>query len=346
MTLIHFTRFAGRLVRQPPSPFRVGLLLASVLAYGSTGFLFFELPNKPDLTLADTLWWSIVTITTVGYGDLFPVTAAGRFLVAAPMMLFGIGLLGWVISLATNALVEARNLELRGMSKVTHTRHFVLFNYPGLDKVERVIEELRQDEDGREHDIVLVDEDLTELPPELGERGISFVRGTPSRDETLRRANVDEALHAIILTKTPGDARSDAQNLLIALAIEGRQKSVRTTVECVDPSSEEILRKTGCDSIVCLARFEAHFVGNEVLQPGMQSVVDGLLSAKGAHQLCLSDAGAGLRTFADVVEVCRGQQHVPLGLLRGAESLMNPEPTLSVERGDRIISVGARRLRA
>lgn len=66
-----------------------------VMSFGSIGILFAEL-NSPDgniRTAEDALWWSLTTVTTVGYGDHFPVTTAGR-IVAGLLMICGIGIFG------------------------------------------------------------------------------------------------------------------------------------------------------------------------------------------------------------------------------------------------------------
>lgn len=321
-------------------------LLVAILAYGTTGFVYFELSAKPELGWLDGLWWAIVTVTTVGYGDYFPTTTGGRFLVAAPLMFFGIGLLGYVVSLATTALVEARSKELRGMVPVSFKKHVVIFNYPGIAKIERVLAELRHDEEfGNSHEIVLVDEDLAELPPELLKQHVHFIKGSPSRDETLQRANIDQATHAIVLAKRAGDPQCDAQNLIITLAIEARTKAVRTTVECIEVSAGELLRKAGCDSIVCLARFDAQFISNEVLQPGTQSVVNTLMSTVTQQQIVLSASPKGAATFSDAVDACRKHGHIPLGVLRGTEAMLNISSDVKLVAGDRIISIGAQRLR-
>lgn len=68
---------------------------AAIIVVGAFGILHFEKSSESITTFGDALWWSLVTTTTVGYGDLAPVTAGGRIL-AAFLMLTGIGFLGMV----------------------------------------------------------------------------------------------------------------------------------------------------------------------------------------------------------------------------------------------------------
>lgn len=68
---------------------------ASILA-GTLGMMYFE-----QMTFQNALWWSFVTATTVGYGDLSPATNAGR-IIASLLMLVGIGLIGSLTSSITS----------------------------------------------------------------------------------------------------------------------------------------------------------------------------------------------------------------------------------------------------
>lgn len=103
--LTSMTRHAGSSLRS-----RVGIYLAGsvvlVVFVGSLAVLSAERGKSgPIQSFGDALWWSFTTITTVGYGDTFPVTTTGR-LIGAALMLAGIAILGTVAALFASWLVE------------------------------------------------------------------------------------------------------------------------------------------------------------------------------------------------------------------------------------------------
>jgi len=87
----------------------VTLMLAMiVISLSSVLVLQFE-NQDPDANIktgGDALWWAIVTITTVGYGDKYPVTSAGRG-IAVFVMLTGVGIIGALASILSNLLVQS-----------------------------------------------------------------------------------------------------------------------------------------------------------------------------------------------------------------------------------------------
>jgi voltage-gated potassium channel len=343
--MFYFMQYYLRnVIRNPPVPMRIFVLLGAILLYGTTGFLYFELPENPDLGWSDGLWYTVVTMTTVGYGDFFPKTSGGRFLVGWPIMIFGIGLLGYALSVIAAALITSKSKEIKGMSSFALMNHLIIFNFAGLAKVERILDELFLDPAfAGSTPVVLVDEILDELPTELQKRNIHFIRGNPVRDETLSRAAIDQAGHAIILCRDPGNPASDNLNVTIALAIEGRNHKTVTVVECVDQASEELLRKVGCDRIVCTSRFGANFVSQELLNPGVQEVINDMLSARDGQQIYFIAVDRDA-PYAEFVEICRNQQHLAIGIKTSDGIRLNvPEPTL-VQKGDSLITIGASRI--
>ena len=79
------------------------ILLGTFLLYGVES----NQPNSEIKTLEDALWWCIATVTTVGYGDIVPVTSLGRY-VAIAYMGFGIALITILLSTITTNFYKKR----------------------------------------------------------------------------------------------------------------------------------------------------------------------------------------------------------------------------------------------
>jgi len=86
-----------------------GGVATALLFASSVGIYYFEHDAQPDKfeSVFDGLWWSIVTLTTVGYGDSFPITAGGKIFTAI-VVLIGIGVVAVPTGLMVSGLQEAR----------------------------------------------------------------------------------------------------------------------------------------------------------------------------------------------------------------------------------------------
>jgi voltage-gated potassium channel Kch len=79
------------------------ILLGTFVMYGIES----QVPNSKIKTLLDALWWCVATVTTVGYGDIVPVSILGR-VVALFYMFFGISMIAILLSVITNTFYKRR----------------------------------------------------------------------------------------------------------------------------------------------------------------------------------------------------------------------------------------------
>jgi voltage-gated potassium channel Kch len=328
MMQVLLQRFMRDVIVNPSMALRACLLLAAVLVYGTTGFLYFELPGNPDLTWQDALWYCLVTLTTVGYGDFFPKTAGGRFLVGVPLLVLGVGLLGFMLSVVATALITARNKELKGMNPARTRQHVLVVHHPGAPKLLRLMDELMQDPAiGPEAHFVLVDPDLDELPAELARREVHFVRGDPTRDETLQRAGIDRASHALVLLRAPGGPAADALNVAVTLAIEART---------APGQHRGRVRGPGHAGTAAQGRLRPHRLcrplRGAVHEPGAaeprRAGHRGRPAVHRRRAAAVPDAGAGAAGagLAALQQAAVQRGHVLLGVQRAGSNHLNPAP--------------------
>jgi voltage-gated potassium channel len=96
--------------KRAESTFWATLMIAILVTiFGSIAILHLETNQESNIhSAADAMWWSFVTVTTVGYGDHFPVTPSGRVL-AAILMLTGIGLFGTFTAYVASAFLSTND---------------------------------------------------------------------------------------------------------------------------------------------------------------------------------------------------------------------------------------------
>ncbi len=327
--------------------YKVLFIFVGLVWYSASGFLFFEMEKKPDLGWQDAFWWTVVTMSTVGYGDLFPVTTGGRFLIGVPTMVFGIGFLGFIISATASRLIEARSRKLQGLAEITMKNHVLIVNYTNLEETVRLIEELRADTKTKNQQICLVDEKLPEIPPKLLDYGVSFIRGNPADEGTLERARLAEASHAIILSSDRNNPHSDDQNLATTLILEKMNPEVFTIVEVLDPRKIRQIELAGADCALCLSDFRSNLIIQELEDPGLKNILMDLTSNEEGDQFYLVKIDSMQQwNYRELVLWGLEMNYSVTGIIREGKPSLNCPPEFKVVKGDKAVLIGKQRINA
>jgi voltage-gated potassium channel len=174
-------RLLARLARR-----RVILLAIIFAAFWLTGSILFYYTEAPRVSFGESLYWALITMSTVGYGDIVPSTPPARA-VAAATAVFGIATYTLLISTLADYFLEATVKAAMGMGRLRGKRFVVVGEGPAC---EEAVRELAANG--------LADETgwARESQPK-GDPGVDFIVGELG-EETLRRAGVAEAGHVIV----------------------------------------------------------------------------------------------------------------------------------------------------
>jgi voltage-gated potassium channel len=116
----------------------IGLVVGTAFVLAVVAAILERLIDPAIGTYGDSLWWAVTTVTTVGYGDVVPETAGGR-IVAAGLMLTGLGLIPLITSVVVSILVaqgsrESREAEARDLKLILDRLDAIDRRIAGLER--------------------------------------------------------------------------------------------------------------------------------------------------------------------------------------------------------------------
>ncbi|WP_181686251.1 NAD-binding protein [Halorhabdus salina] len=245
--------------------------LVGTLFYGTIGTYTLRDSFQSVQTLTDALYYTIVTASTVGYGDAIPSNGDGVRLFALSVVILGTASFALALGSLIGPLIQARLAAALG----TMTRsqldqledHVLVLGYGDL--TEPILEELQTT---AEFIVVTPDE---EAATRLGNRDINAIVGDPSDEEPLHRAGIDRARAVLVATN------DDAQDALGILTASQLNPDARIVAAATDRENMEKLRRAGADSVISPAVIGGHLLVQSAMGgEGMEAIADRLLEVE------------------------------------------------------------------
>ncbi|MDT7602426.1 MAG: voltage-gated potassium channel, partial [Acidobacteriota bacterium] len=235
-------------------------MLCVLLASGTLGFHLLE-----GWTLLDSLYVTVTTIATVGYGDFHPTTSASR-LFATVFMLLSIGTVGLLFSTVIQGVVQSEVLATFGERR----RHRVMKKLSdhliicGAGRVgSRIIRELER----TASPFVAIEHNPQQVMS-LRERGAHVIVADATLEETLRDAGVERA--RALAACLP----DDADNVYVVLTARGINPNLHIVARAVEEQAEPKLLRAGANRVIAPTIIGSQRMVQALLRPAVHDFID------------------------------------------------------------------------
>ncbi len=320
---------------------RIRWLLAAfgaVYVVASLGFFFLDAHR---VSLFNSFYWAIVTLGTVGYGDVVPTTAASKLLTMGVIVtqIFLLGYLLSIISAEGAAESERRALGLLGTDL---ERHIVVLGSGGVARA--AVRELLVQEQ-KVAVVTEVADEVANLRTLAPSDRLYVTFGEPAEVDILRRANVPKARSVIVATD------DDARNMIATLNVRTLAPTARVVVSVRRPELRETLRAAGVTYVASPADMGGRLCASAAFEPEVAHAVEDLLSADVRadfrEYLVRSNSPISTQTFGEAEGIVRratgciliGYAHPrPDGEF---DTRVGPPPETRLAPGDALLIVGS-----
>jgi voltage-gated potassium channel len=321
--------------------FKRFLLIASLLTatqlVGTLGFMYVEGWN-----FFDSFYMTLITLTTVGYGEVHPLTFHGR-LFTSILMVIGVTSLFVSIAVMGDTLLRLEMADYFGRKRRDRMLKNISGHYIvcGAGRVGRsVIHELIRSEAA----VVLIDNSL-ERARWGTDKGIITLVGDATKDEILRQARIDTAKGLVAAIS------SDAENVYVALSAKVLNPKLVISARASDEQAEEKLKRAGATTVFTPYTFIGHRLAQSMLRPHVATFLDVASAFRQSSELELEIDQLYISRASPLASNTLEQLH--LGKNYGVIVLavqhktgvmqFNPPADTSIEAGDVLIAMGERR---
>ena len=229
-----------------------------------------DCPREPNiLRLDDALWWSTVTLGTIGYGDHYPVSLGGR-LTAGAFIMTTMVFIAIVLSGIQSAVMDYNRLRWLGMTGTNLKNHVIVCGWSSISKV--AIPELLAA--GRQVAVICEDQNEISLIKELcdDDRQLFITVGDPTGLPALKRVNHLEA-HTLIIA-TP----KDTTNLISSLNVRLHNPELRIIVYVQRPELRTTFSASGVTYVASPFEIGGRLVASAAFEPEVAHLVDTMTS--------------------------------------------------------------------
>ena len=258
-------------------------------------FLSEQKTNSAINTLFDAIWYTLVTITTVGYGDITPRSILGRTS-AMILLLAGVALFGALSGKFASFLFYRQQKKDRGLLKMNKIKnHFLICGWK--PNFERILEGilLANPEIPPEKIILLNNSSQNEMEKIKADsrfKNINYIHGDFTDEDTLLKSQIKTAERTLILADNSENFSSletDSRTVLAVITIKNLNPKIYCVAEIIDSKFEKHLSLAHCDEIILSADYGQNLLIQASSGKGMSHILRELISEESDSGILICD---------------------------------------------------------
>jgi len=308
-------------------------LIAFTLALGTVGFTLID-----GYSPFDAFYMTLITVSTVGYAELHPLSHAGRVFNSF-LIFFGVTTMFFAIGAMTQSIIELELGEYFGKRRTRRMidkldNHFIICGYGRVGR--NAANELQRSG----VPFVIVDRN-----PERAEKAIMAemlaVAADSTRDETLRSVGVERARGLVSALAT------DADNLFVILSAKNLNPRLYVATRAAEEEAEEKLRRAGADAVFAPYTSAGYRLAQAVLRPHVFQFFDLTTKSMGldvnVEQVRVPERSEFASRSLEQAQIRRDLGVIVLAIRKAdGHMLFNPPAETIISPGDHLIVMGER----
>ncbi|NPA12546.1 MAG: ion transporter [Aquificae bacterium] len=282
------------------------------------------------------IYWGIVTISTVGYGDIHPVSDAGRFITAI-MIGGGVVIIATMTGVFSAALVNRLLVLKEGDLKMEKLeKHIVICGWN--ETAEEIVKQIINMRLDKEKPVVIITNvPKKELDIELP-RDIFYKRGDFIHENILLEVGIEKAEHVVIVAEREeglSERNIDARTALAAMLIKNLNPDANIYVEVLlDEDADIFVNRINIKEIIIHGQIIGKILFSSILNPGATSLMKVLVDKeRGIQKVRVGDIGK-FETFGELLHFARQYGYLPIAVERDNNSILNPPDNFKLREDD------------
>ncbi len=304
--------------------------ILGVISFGTIGYTVIE-----NWSLFDSLYMTIITLTTVGYEEVHVLSKAGRAF-SIILMLSGVGAMLYALGVGARVLLEGELRDILGRKKLTKKienlkNHYIICGYGRMGNI--ICREMLHNNapfivvEGNPDVVASMDSNLLAL------------HGDATQDAVLKQAGIERARGLISVLS------SDADNLYVVLSARGLNPRLKIVARASEEGAEQKLLRAGADNVVSPYSIGGLRIAHRLLKP---AVVDFIEFATRSGNLELQMEEIKVKGSSHIVDRSLDECGIrkEMGIIivaikrESGEMEFNPTSTSIIKQGDTLVAMG------